>query len=75
MNEVTEVVIALLMLVNGEMKEARIQTGYAECIKSARVAICGLKVNINIKYSCIKGEAILEDNIDGSKSIKKLIIK
>ena len=29
MNEVTEVVIALLMLVNGEMKEARIQTGYA----------------------------------------------
>ncbi len=36
MNEVTEVVIALLMLVNGEMKEARIQTGYAECIKGAR---------------------------------------
>ena len=33
MSEVTEVVIALLMLVNGEMKEARIQTGYAECIK------------------------------------------
>ncbi len=31
MNEVTEV-IALLMLVNGEMKEA--QTGYAECIKA-----------------------------------------
>ena len=75
MNEVTEVVIALLMLVNGEMKEARIQTGYAECIKGARIAKRGLKVGGNIKYSCIKGEAILEDNIDGSKSIKKLIIK
>ena len=75
MNEVTEVVIALLMLVNGEMKEARIQTGYAECIKGARVAKRGLKINSNIKYSCIKCEAILEDNIDGSKSIKKLIIK
>jgi hypothetical protein len=34
MNEVTEVVIALLMLVNGEMKEARAyRDGYAECYK------------------------------------------
>ena len=69
MNEVTEVVIALLMLVNGEMKEARIQTGYAECIKGARIAKRGLKINSNIKYSCIKCEAVLEDNIDGSKSL------
>ena len=74
MNEVTEVVIALLMLVNGEMKEARIQTGYAECIKGARVAKRGLKINSNVKYSCIKCEAV-EDNIDGSKSIKKIIIE
>ena len=75
MTEVTEVVIALLMLVNGEMKEARIQTGYAEGIKGARVAKSGVIISSNIKYSCIKCEAILEDNIDGSKSIKKLIIK
>jgi len=75
MNEVTEIVVALLMLVNGEMKEARIQPGYAECMKGARIAKRGLKVGGNIKYSCIKCEAVLEDNIDGSKSIKKLIIK
>ena len=75
MNEVTEIVIALLMLVNGEMKEARIQTGYAECIKGSRVAKRGLKNDSNIKYSCIKCEAELEQNIDGSYSIKKLIIK
>ena len=50
MNEVTEVVIALLMLVNGEMKEARIQTGYAECIKGARVAKRGLKIQNQLKY-------------------------
>ena len=31
-------------------------------------------IDSNIKYSCIKCEAVLEDNIDGSKSIKKLII-
>ena len=54
MTEVTEVVIALLMLVNGEMKEARIQTGYAECIKGARIAKRGLKINSSVKYSCIK---------------------
>ena len=75
MTEVTEVVIALLMLVNGEIKEARIQSGYAECTKGARIARRGLKIGGNVKYSCIKCEAILEDNIDGSKSIKKLIIK
>ena len=74
MNEVTEVVIALLMLVNGEMKEARIQTGYAECIKGARVAKRGLKIHRNINSSCIKCAALLEATIDGSKSIKNLII-
>ena len=42
MTEVTEVVVALLMLVNGEIKEARIQTGYAECMRGARVAKRGL---------------------------------
>ena len=75
MSEVTEVVIALLMLVNGEMKEARIQTGYAECIKGARVAKRGLKIGGNVKYQCIKSMAELEQNIDGSYSIKKLILK
>ena len=71
----TEVVVALLMLVNGEIKEARIQTGYAECMRGARIAKRGLKIGGNVKYQCIKCEAELEDNIDGSKSIKKLILK
>ena len=71
----TEIVVALLMLVNGEIKEARIQPGYAECMKGARIAKRGLKIGGNIKYSCIKSMAELEDNIDGSKSIKKLILK
>jgi hypothetical protein len=75
MNEVTEVVVALLMLVNGEIQEARIQTGYAECMRGARVAKRGLKIGGNVKYQCIKCEAELEENIDGSKSIKKLILK
>jgi|TARA_R100001224_G_scaffold46030_3_gene26498 hypothetical protein len=71
----TEMVVALLMLVNGEIKEARIQTGYSECMKGARVAKRGLKIDSNIKYQCIKSMAELEENIDGSLSIKKLILE
>ena len=71
----TELVIALLMIVQGEIKEARIQTSMSECLKGSRVAKRQLKSNSNVKYQCIKSMAELEDNIDGSKSIKKLIIK
>ena len=46
----TEMVVALLMLVNGEIKEARIQPGYAECMKGARIAKRGLKIGGNVKY-------------------------
>jgi hypothetical protein len=71
----TEMVIALLMIVGGEIKEARIQTSMSECLKGARVAKRGLKIGGNIKYQCIKSMAELEENIDGSQSIKKLILK
>jgi hypothetical protein len=33
------------------------------------------KVSDNVEYKCIKSKAELEDNIDGSKSIKKLILE
>ena len=71
----TEMVIALLMIINGEIKEARIQTSMSECLKGARHARRGLAIGGNIKYQCIKSMAELESNIDGSKSIKKLILK
>ena len=71
----TEMVIALLMIINGEIKEARIQTTMSECLKGARVAKRGLKSNSNVKYQCIKSMAELETNIDGSVTIKKLILE
>ena len=70
-----ELVIALLMIVGGEIKEARIQTSMSECLKGSRVAKRQLKSNSNVKYQCIKSMAELELNIDGSLSIKKLILK
>ena len=71
----TEMVVALLMIIGGEIKEARIQTSMSECLKGARLAKRGLKVGGNIKYQCIKSMAGLELNIDNSKSIKKLILE
>jgi len=68
-----ELVIALLMIINGEIKEARIQTSMSECLKGKRIAMRDTKDSV--KYQCIKSMAELEDNIDGSKSIKKLIIE
>jgi hypothetical protein len=68
-----ELVFALLMIINGEIKEARIQPSMSECLKGARVAKREAKAHI--KYQCIKSMAELEDNIDGSRSIKKLILE
>ena len=69
-----EIVIALLMIVNNEIKEHRIQTSMSECLKGKRLAMRTNKNN-NVQYQCIKSKAELEDNIDGSKSIKKLILE
>ena len=69
-----EVVVALLMIINGEIKEARIQNTMSECLKGARVAKRNLKPNSNIKYQCIKSKAEIEINIDGSHTIEKLIL-
>ena len=73
----TEMIVALLMLVNGEIKEARIQPSFGKCMERGRIAKRDLKLlgKTHIKYQCIKSEAELEDNIDGSKSIKKLILE
>jgi hypothetical protein len=70
----TELIIALLMIVNGEIKEHRIQESMSQCLKGKRVAMRTNKNN-NIQYQCIKSMAELESNIDGSLSIKKLILE
>ena len=70
----TELIVALLMIVNGEIKEHRIQESMSQCLKGKRVATRTNKNN-NINYTGIKSMAELEKNIDGSFSIKKLILE
>ena len=67
-----QMVIALLMLVNNEIKEARLQPDLSTCLKGKRIA--NRDISDNVEYRCIKSMAELEDNIDGSQSIKKLIL-
>ena len=76
-----ELIVALLMIVNGEIKEHRIQVdpesrkpSMSMCLKGKRYAK-RTETGENIQHQCIKSMAETELNIDGSKSIKKLILE
>ena len=68
-----EHIVALLLFVGPDIKEHRIQPSMSECLKGKRVATREDKPNI--QYKCIRSKAELELNIDGSKSIKALILE
>ena len=68
-----ETVVALLMFVNNEIKEHRIQENMALCLRGKRTA--ERQFSAGTKYQCIRTKAELEENIDGSRSIKKIILE
>lgn len=68
----TEVVIALLMIINGEIKEHRIQESMSSCLKAKRIAM--RSSNDRIEFQCIKSMAETEIYLN-EKSIVKLILK
>ena len=68
-----ETIVALLMIVNSEIKEHRIQADIKSCLKGKRTA--ERQYSEGVRYQCIKSKAELEENIDGSKSIKSLILE
>ena len=70
---ILETVVALLMFVNGSINEARIQESMATCLRGKRQA--ERQYSETVSYKCYTGSAELEENIDGSLSIKKLIIE
>ena len=67
-----EVVVALLMIVNGEIKEHRIQESMSTCLKAKRIAM--RSGTSRIDYQCIKSKAETEIYL-GEKSIVNLILK
>ena len=68
-----EHIVALLMFVGPDIKEHRIQPSMSVCLKHKREASRQIKDNID--YKCIKSKVELEENIDGSKTIRKIILE
>ena len=67
-----ETVVALLMFVNGEIKEARIQDSMGMCLSGKRKA--ERQYSETISYKCWKGKAKTEIYM-GEKSIKAIILE
>ena len=70
---VTELVVALLMIVQGEIKEHRIQESMSDCLKGKRIA--SRNVSNSVEYQCIKSMAEIEVDKLCNKHINKLILK
>jgi len=68
-----ETVVALLMFVNFEIKEHRIQPNMAICLRGKREA--ERTYSDNVTYKCIKTKAEVKTNKDGSQYIMKIILK
>ena len=71
MEQIISTVVALCMFVAGELTEHRIQPAMSDCLKGKRVA--ERTANNNVEYKCDKVKAELENNLDGSKAIKKIV--
>ena len=69
----TEITVALLLIMNNEIVEHRIQPeGMAQCLRGKRHA--ERQYTPNVTYKCIKSKAETEIYM-GEKSIKKLILE
>jgi hypothetical protein len=67
-----QLVFALCLFINGELVEHRIQNNLSTCLKMKREATRNMDMK-NKQFMCGEVEAELETNIDGSKTIKKII--
>ena len=67
-----ESVVALLMFVNAEIKEARLQENMASCLRGKRHA--EREYSESVSYKCYKGKAEIEI-YKGRKYIKALILE
>jgi len=70
-----ETIVALLMIVNQEINEHRIQESMSVCLKGKRIAERQLKGGSNVQYQCLKSKAELEVDKLGNVHIKKLILE
>ena len=69
-----EVVFALLLIVDHEIKEHRIQESLSKCLKTKRVAMKDKSTKDRVQYKCLKSKANIEIYM-GEKKITSLILE
>ncbi len=67
-----QLVFALCLFINGELIEHRIQDSLSTCLKMKREAQRNMEMN-NKQFMCGEVKAEIEENIDGSKTIKRIV--
>jgi hypothetical protein len=71
---IVETVFALLLIIDHEIKEHRIQPSLSKCLKAKRYAMRDKKAGDRVQYKCIKSKAEIEIYM-GEKKITKLILE
>ena len=69
-----ETVFALLLILDHEIKEHRIQPSLSKCLKAKRYAMRDKKIGDRVQYKCLKSKAEIEIYM-GEKKITKLILE
>ena len=69
-----ETVVALLFFIDDKLVEHRIQDSLSECLKHKRLITRNMSMT-NKNIQCIETDAEIDINIDGTITIKKLIMK
>ncbi len=68
-----EIVFALLLIVDNQIIEHRIQDSLSQCLKSKRYAMKDKSTNDRVVYQCLKSKANIEIYM-GEKKITSLIL-
>ena len=69
-----EVVFALLLIVDNEIKEHRIQDSLSKCLKAKRYAMRDKSDGDRVTYQCLRSKANIEIYM-GEKKITSLILE
>ena len=69
-----ETVVALLFFINDKLVEHRIQDSISDCLKHKRLITRNMSMT-NKSIQCIETDAEIDINLDGTLTIKKLIMK
>ena len=69
-----ETVVVLLFFMNDKLVEHRLQDSLSDCLKHKRLITRNMSM-ANKDIQCIETDVEIDVNVDGSKTIKKLIMK